>query len=70
VLFHRDRQVTTILNPEGSRLWELLETPSTDSVLAETLAASHQGLPYDRALADVKAFMASLIDQGLVTLDG
>jgi hypothetical protein len=69
VLFHRDRQTTTILNPTGSRIWGLLSTPSSESALAERLAASHHDLSYDRALVDVTAFMASLVDQGLVILD-
>ncbi|QPN63432.1 PqqD family protein [Synechococcus sp. CBW1004] len=70
MLFHRDRHTTVILNPAGSSLWRLLKTPCTCSALADTLAASHPDLSYDKALGDVSAFIESLMVHGMVELWG
>jgi PqqD family protein of HPr-rel-A system len=70
VLFHRDTQATTVLNPTGSRLWEALASPCGVRDLAATLLARHEGLAPERAEADVSAFLASLQEHGLLMRHG
>jgi len=70
VLFHRRTQTTAILNPSGSRLWQMLAAPCLAAELAAALCSDHNDLESERAEADVSAFLASLQQQGLVRRHG
>ena len=69
VLFHRDTQTTTVLNPSGSRIWELLEATQNESALAAALSSEYPGLSCDQAQADVSAFMVIMIHNELVRVE-
>lgn len=70
VLFHRDLQATAIINPSGSRIWDLLDVPLSEKTLAENLLSWYPDLSFDQALADVSGFLANLMEQGLISRDG
>jgi hypothetical protein len=70
VLFHRHNQITTIINPTGSRLWELLGQPHSVADLAEALQETHDGLTPEQAGVDATAFLDSLLAHGLLIRHG
>ncbi|MEI7664848.1 MAG: PqqD family protein [Synechococcaceae cyanobacterium ELA263] len=70
VLFHRHTQVTTILNPTGSRLWELLGAPLSVADLADALQDTHDSLTPERAGVDASTFLDSLLAHALVIRHG
>ena len=51
-------------NVVGARIWELLEQRWTSVAIGSQLAVEY-GIPADRAMADVAAFVASLVQRGL-----
>jgi hypothetical protein len=53
------------LNGTGAQLWELLESPKRVEDLIEHLVATRT-VDADRAGADVRAFLAELLERGLV----
>lgn len=66
VLYSRNEGKAIVLNPTGAVLWEALESPRTPSELAESLVRRFPGLPADRALADVSAFLDRLLGEGVL----
>jgi hypothetical protein len=54
-----------VANEVASRIWELLESPTSIERIARTLAGEF-AVPPDRASEDVAEFLASLSDRGLV----
>ena len=56
------------LDEVGSRIWELVETPSTVTAVCDALVAEFD---VDRATCegDVIRFIQEMADQGLVTVD-
>ena len=70
VLLHRLTQTTIIINPTGSRLWELLAEPHGVADLAAALQEIHEGLTPERAGVDATAFLDSLLAQGLLIRHG
>ena len=69
VLFRSDTQVTIVLNPTGSQIWELLEVPQSPSALAAQLVSKYPMLSADQAAADVASFLAQMFDNGFVGLE-
>ena len=57
------------LDEVGSRIWELVETPSTVTEVCDALVAEFD---VDRATCegDVIRFLQEMADQGLVAVDG
>ena len=66
VFLEPEQDLYVRLNATGTRLWEALAEPASAERLAEVLAADF-GLPPERALADVDAFVEGLVRRGLVT---
>ncbi len=66
VLYHRQSKKALVLNPTGARLWSRLDTPRTESELAESLATHFPSLSVEQARTDTAAFVASLVVEGLL----
>ncbi len=60
-----DLESIYVLNPVGSRIWDLLEAPTTADRIAEQVAAEF-AVSSDRASADVREFLAALDSRGLI----
>jgi hypothetical protein len=58
----------TRLNGTASDLWDLLAEPRTQAELATNLIGGH-GIDEGRARADVEAFIAPLLERGLLESD-
>jgi hypothetical protein len=56
------------LSETGGRIWELLETPTTPQILAESLAAEYDVAP-ETAGTEVFAFLEQLNQQGAVHVE-
>ncbi|MGN6374534.1 MAG: PqqD family peptide modification chaperone [Sphingomonas sp.] len=56
------------LNQIGSRIWEALDTPMTVGALCRTMQGRFDVDP-ETCLGDVTAFVGSLIDNDLVTVE-
>jgi hypothetical protein len=54
------------LNVSGSRVWDVLNTPSTIDELTAALCAKFRVAP-DVARQDCQRFLVELVDRGLVT---
>jgi hypothetical protein len=54
-----------VLNPVGSRIWELLRSPTTTDQIAAIVAGEFAVSPQDAA-ADVAEFLDSLATRGLI----
>lgn len=57
------------LNPVGSRLWELLETPSSVQALIDAITNEYDVEP-ERCAKDVVAVLQSMASAGLVQISG
>ena len=57
------------LDAVGSRIWELIETPSTVAALCDRLVAEY-AVERGQCETDVLHFLQQMSDQGLVKLDG
>ncbi len=68
VLLNLDTGVYHGLNPVGTRIWELLETPRTEAELRKCIAQEFEVEP-EVASTDVRAFLESLDERKLVQLD-
>ena len=55
------------LNVPGCRLWDLLAEARTEAELAASMASQYQ-IAQDRALADVRLFLADVVRLQLVTV--
>lgn len=53
------------INPIGSRIWGLLETPRTVSALCDTLSPDYDVTP-EQCAADVLLFLNQLVDKGVI----
>jgi hypothetical protein len=53
-------------NPIGARIWQLVERDLAPIEIAREIAAVYD-VSFDRARADVDAFLRALADRGLVT---
>lgn len=60
-----DLESIYVLNPVGSRIWELLEAPTTADRIAQTVAAEFAVSP-ERASDDVREFLDELGSRGLI----
>jgi hypothetical protein len=60
-----DLESIYVMNLVGSRIWELLRSPTSVDRIAETLAGEFEVSP-ERAVEDVAEFIASLDERGLV----
>ena len=60
-----DLESIYLINDVGSRIWELLQSPTSVDRIAETLAREFAVSP-ERAVEDVAEFIASLDERGLV----
>jgi hypothetical protein len=60
-----DLESIYVLNPVGSRIWELLRTPNTADHIADVVADEFAVSPQDAA-ADTAEFLDSLNARGLV----
>jgi Coenzyme PQQ synthesis protein D (PqqD) len=60
-----DLESIYVMNDVGSRIWELLQSPTSVDRIAETLASEFAVSP-ERAAEDVAEFIASLDERGLV----
>lgn len=67
VLYHRETQKAIVLNPTGSRLWNELSSPRTESELAEGLCRAYPGLSPAKAAEDVARYLEQLTDHNLLT---
>jgi len=62
-----DLESIYVLNPVGSRIWELLGSPTTADRIAEIVASEFVVSP-QRATDDVVEFLDSLGSRGLIQL--
>jgi hypothetical protein len=69
VLLHLDTGVYHGLNPVGARIWEYLDSPRTEPELAELVSGDFEESE-DSLFADVRAFLHSLEERGLVQRNG
>ena len=60
-----DLESIYVLNPVGSRIWELLRSPTTADRIAEIVASEFAVSP-ERAAGDVVEFLDSLGARGLI----
>lgn len=60
-----DLESIYVMNEVGSRIWELLKSPTSVDRIAETLAGEFE-VSGERAAEDVAEFIASLDQRGLV----
>jgi hypothetical protein len=61
-----DLEAIFTLNPVASRIWELLEQPTTEAQLVDAVVAEFEVTRADAA-RDLAEFLASLRSVGLVT---
>ena len=69
VLLDAEGDVYLRLNPSGSRLWEVLESPTTVAELAAVLERGYD-LEAGVALDDTLAFVVAMSDRGLIEAGG
>ena len=60
-----DLESIYVLNPVGSRIWELLRSPTTADRIVEAVAGEFDVSPQDAA-ADVGEFLDALSTRGLI----
>ena len=53
------------LNETGRMLWQLLEAQATREDMAKALTCEYE-VPYERALADIDAFLERLVQAGCI----
>jgi hypothetical protein len=69
VLLHLDTGVYHGLDPVGSRIWELLDSPRTEDELTELMAEDFDATP-EILSSDIRDFVESLSERKLVETDG
>jgi Coenzyme PQQ synthesis protein D (PqqD) len=67
VLLDIDGGLVLASNPIGARIWQLIEQQHTAADIARQLVDDY-GIPAERAARDVAAFVAALVERGLVTV--
>jgi|SRR6516164_11339603 hypothetical protein len=55
-----------VMNFTAAFLWDRLREPAGEEALAEALCASFSGIDSERALADVRQTVKSMLDLGLL----
>lgn len=65
VLLNVDGRELMGVNATGARIWELVDGKRTVGELAKTIAAEFT-VPPDTAARDVHAFLAELLDRGVI----
>jgi hypothetical protein len=60
-----DLESIYVLNPVGSRIWELLRSPNTAERIADVVAGEFAVTPHE-AVADTAEFLDSLNARGLI----
>src|SRR5260370_23709813 len=68
VLLDIDQGLCFIMNPVGSRVWEMLKMKHSVDFIVDILA-SEFSVPREQVLADVKAFLGQLQNQHLLVSD-
>jgi hypothetical protein len=63
VLYHALSRKALTLNPVGSLLWQLLETPRSDAELTAQLITCFPHLEASQARSDVAAYLRELLGQ-------
>jgi Coenzyme PQQ synthesis protein D (PqqD) len=66
ILLDLSRGLVFAANLVGARIWELLEQDCARHEIVQRLAADYE-VTVDRADADVEAFVATLVERGLLT---
>jgi hypothetical protein len=67
VIVLADLGEVNVLNPVGTRVWELMNGARTVQEIVNTIVAEYQVTP-EQALQDVQAFLQVLIDASALTL--
>ncbi len=60
ILYNPDTDDSTIINPTGSAIWNLLATPRTLDEIAAHLVAAFRNVSTDQALKDAAGFIEAL----------
>jgi len=66
VLFNPDRELTLVLNPIGSLVWALLETPAPVSVLVDIISEHVESVSKDQIRQDVEQFVLQLAERDML----
>ena len=64
-----DLESIYVLNPVGSRIWDLLEAPTTPAQIADAIISEFSVTP-ERASQDVREFLDALDSRGLIERAG
>jgi hypothetical protein len=67
VIILADSGNVNVLNPVGTRIWELADGSRSVRQIADALAAEYEVTP-EAALQDVAEFLQKLVDAGMLTL--
>ena len=68
VLILADTSEVNVLNPVGSRIFELSDGGSTIEEIAHTIAREYE-VTYEQADLDVREFILQLVDQSILILE-
>ena len=66
VLYDASGQRLLVLNEIGGALWELIDGERSTAQLADEVAAAFDEVPRDRIETDVNAFLAALLEHGVI----
>ncbi len=66
VLYHREFRKALVLNPTGSVLWELLTQSQIKQTLTAQLRSKFPSVKEEQAVSDVSAFLADLLQHGML----
>jgi coenzyme PQQ synthesis protein D (PqqD) len=66
LLFNGNANKFFVMNVTAAFLWERLREPADVDALADALCTSFSGIAADRALADVRQAVKSMLDLGLL----
>ena len=67
VIILADSGEVNVLNPVGTRIWELTDGTRTVQQIADAIVAEYEVTP-DAALQDVTEFLQKLVDASMLTL--
>lgn len=62
-----DGETMITLSPVGALVWEYLDEPRTIDAIVDHLASLFSDVPRDQLLEDASAFIAQMIETGLLT---
>ncbi len=66
VVFERASKSAIVLNPTGTQLWDLLETPRSLAQLNDALQARFPDVAAAQLRGDVEAYLKQLLEKQLV----